>query len=51
MAKNKEAGDDRRAGAVKSRSQIKNAITGTRFVQAFAPMLGVQPCGPLFLLR
>lgn len=29
MAKNKEAGDNRRVGAVKSRSQIKNAITGT----------------------
>jgi hypothetical protein len=29
MAKNKEAGDDRRVGAVKSRSQIKNALTGT----------------------
>lgn len=29
MAKNKEVGDDRRVGAVKSRSQIKNPITGT----------------------
>lgn len=29
MAKNKEAGDNRRVGAVKSRSQIKNVITGT----------------------
>jgi hypothetical protein len=29
MAKNKTAGDDKRAGAVKSRSQIKNPITGT----------------------
>ena len=29
MAKNKEVGDDRRVGAVKGRSQIKNPITGT----------------------
>lgn len=29
MAKNKEAGDDRRVGAVKKRSQIKNKLTGT----------------------
>ena len=29
MAKNKTPGDDRRAGAVKGRSQIKNPITGT----------------------
>jgi hypothetical protein len=29
MAKNKTAGDSRRVGAVKSRSQIKNPITGT----------------------
>ena len=29
MAKNKEAGDNRRVGAVKSRSQIKNKLTGT----------------------
>ncbi|HKZ97376.1 MAG TPA: hypothetical protein VJ045_10390 [Hyphomicrobiaceae bacterium] len=29
MAKNKEVGDDRRVGAVKKRSQIKNPITGT----------------------
>jgi hypothetical protein len=29
MAKNKTPGDDRRAGAVKARSQIKNPITGT----------------------
>jgi hypothetical protein len=29
MAKNKATGDDRRVGAVKSRSQIKNPITGT----------------------
>jgi hypothetical protein len=29
MAKNKRAGDDRRIGAVKSRSQIKNPVTGT----------------------
>jgi len=29
MAKNKEAGDDRRVGAVKGRSQIKNPLTGT----------------------
>jgi len=29
MAKNKEPGDAKRAGAVKSRSQIKNPITGT----------------------
>jgi hypothetical protein len=28
MAKNKEAGDDRRVGAVKSRSQVKNPKTG-----------------------
>jgi hypothetical protein len=29
MAKNKTPGDAKRAGAVKSRSQIKNPITGT----------------------
>jgi hypothetical protein len=29
MARNKEAGDDRRAGAVRKRSQIKNKLTGT----------------------
>ena len=29
MAKNKTAGDDQRKGAVKTRSQIKNPITGT----------------------
>jgi hypothetical protein len=29
MAKNKEAGDDRRVGAVKKRSQIPNTLTGT----------------------
>jgi hypothetical protein len=29
MAKNKAAGDDRRVGAVKARSQIKNELTGT----------------------
>jgi hypothetical protein len=29
MAKNKTPGDDRRAGAVKSRSQVKNPLTGT----------------------
>jgi response regulator of citrate/malate metabolism len=29
MAKNKEAGDDRRVGAVKKRSQIRNKLTGT----------------------
>jgi hypothetical protein len=29
MAKNKTPGDDRRVGAVKSRSQVKNPITGT----------------------
>lgn len=29
MAKNKEAGDNRRVGAVKKRSQIKNKLTGT----------------------
>ena len=29
MAKNKQAGDDRRVGAVKARSQIKNPVTGT----------------------
>jgi hypothetical protein len=29
MARNKAAGDDRRVGAVKARSQIKNPITGT----------------------
>jgi len=29
MAKNKEVGDDRRVGAVKKRSQIKNELTGT----------------------
>jgi hypothetical protein len=29
MAKNKAPGDDRRAGAVKKRSQVKNPITGT----------------------
>lgn len=28
MAKNKETGDDKRAGAVKSRSQVKNPKTG-----------------------
>ena len=28
MAKNKEAGDDRRVGAVKTRSQVKNTKTG-----------------------
>jgi len=28
MAKNKTPGDDRRVGAVKSRSQVKNALTG-----------------------
>jgi L-arabinose isomerase len=29
MAKNKTAGDNRRVGAVKARSQIKNKVTGT----------------------
>lgn len=29
MAKNKEVGDNRRVGAVKRRSQIKNKLTGT----------------------
>lgn len=29
MAKNKTAGDNQRKGAVKARSQTKNAITGT----------------------
>ena len=29
MAKNKTPGDAKRAGAVKSRSQIKNPLTGT----------------------
>jgi hypothetical protein len=29
MAKNKTAGDDRRVGAVKGRSQVKNTVTGT----------------------
>ena len=29
MAKNKTPGDNRRAGAVKSRSQVKNPLTGT----------------------
>ena len=29
MAKNKTVGDDRRVGAVKKRSQIKNKLTGT----------------------
>jgi hypothetical protein len=29
MAKNKTVGDDRRVGAVKRRSQIKNKLTGT----------------------
>jgi hypothetical protein len=29
MAKNKTPGDNRRVGAVKTRSQIKNKITGT----------------------
>jgi hypothetical protein len=29
MARNKEAGDDRRVGAVRKRSQIKNKLTGT----------------------
>jgi hypothetical protein len=29
MAKNKEAGDERRVGAIKARSQIKNPVTGT----------------------
>ena len=28
MAKNKEPGDDRRVGAVKGRSQVKNPLTG-----------------------
>jgi len=28
MAKNKEAGDGKRAGAVKARSQVKNPKTG-----------------------
>lgn len=29
MAKNKEVGDDKRVGAVRKRSQIKNKLTGT----------------------
>jgi hypothetical protein len=29
MAKNKEAGDNQRKGAVKGRSQIPNELTGT----------------------
>lgn len=29
MAKNKEAGDNQRKGAVKARSQIENKLTGT----------------------
>lgn len=29
MARNKEVGDNRRVGAVKKRSQIKNKLTGT----------------------
>jgi hypothetical protein len=29
MAKNKQVGDDHRVGAVKTRSQLKNTITGT----------------------
>jgi hypothetical protein len=29
MAKNKEVGDDRRVGAVRTRSQIRNKLTGT----------------------
>jgi hypothetical protein len=29
MAKNKAPGDDKRVGAVKGRSQIKNPVTGT----------------------
>lgn len=29
MAKNKTASDNRRVGAVKARSQIKNEVTGT----------------------
>src|SRR5688572_12055583 len=29
MAKNKEAGDNRRVGAVRKRSQIRNKLTGT----------------------
>jgi hypothetical protein len=29
MAKNKVHGDDRRVGAVKGRSQVKNSLTGT----------------------
>jgi hypothetical protein len=28
MAKNKEPGDDRRVGAVKTRSQVKTPLTG-----------------------
>ena len=28
MAKNKEPGDNRRVGAVKTRSQVKNLVTG-----------------------
>ena len=28
MAKNKEPGDNRRVGAVKTRSQVKNPVTG-----------------------
>jgi hypothetical protein len=30
MAKNKTAGDNQRKGAIKTRSQIKNSLTGTR---------------------
>ena len=30
MAKNKTAGDHHREGAVKTRSQVKNSLTGTR---------------------
>jgi hypothetical protein len=29
MAKNKTPGDDKRVGAVKARSQVKNEVTGT----------------------
>jgi hypothetical protein len=29
MAKNKTTGDDRRVGAIKARSQVKNEVTGT----------------------
>jgi hypothetical protein len=29
MAKNKTPGDDKRVGAVKGRSQVKNEVTGT----------------------